>query len=96
MLCIHPFSTVVNAQSIGRNFSVKNNVTIGEDNGRPIIGDNVTINVNSVVVGPITVGNNVTIGACTLIRKNVPDNSVVVGNPAIIIKKNGIRIKELL
>lgn len=97
MLCIHPFATIINATSIGRNFSVKNNVTIGaHKGGKPIIGNNVSINVNCVIVGNITIGNNVIIGTGSIVMKDVPDNCVVVGNPAYILKQNGILKKTLL
>lgn len=98
MLVIHPFSTIINAQKIGCNFTVRNDVTIGNNDSklgresRPIIGDNVTINVNSVVLGNINIGNNVIVGAGTLLLKDVPDNCVVVGNPATIIKQNGEKV----
>ena len=96
-LCVHPFSTYVNAESIGNNFEVKNNVTIGNtDKGKPVIGNNVTVNVNSVIVGDITVGDNVIVGAGSIIVKDVPSNCVVVGNPAKIIKMNNIRVDILL
>lgn len=61
-----------------------------------MIGNNVTVNVNSVVLGDIVIGNNVTIGAGTVLMKSVPDNCVVVGNPAYILKKDGIRVNEKL
>lgn len=94
LLGVHPFSTVLNARKIGKNFIVKNDVTVGNNNGGlPTIGDNVSINVNSVIVGGIIIGNNVTIGACSLIMHNVPDNCIVAGNPAIIISKDGNKCK---
>lgn len=96
-LGVHPYATFVNAYSIGDNVCVKNSVTIGVNNGRrPIIGNNVVINVNSVIIGDITIGNNVVIGAGTVLTKSVPDNCVVVGNPAYILKKNGILVRERL
>lgn len=92
-LGIHPVATFVNAESIGDNFTVKNSVTIGNSTtGRPTIGDNVEINSNSVVVGGITIGNNVVIGTGSVVTKSVPDNCVVVGNPAYILKKDGVRV----
>lgn len=83
----HPYSTVLNAESIGDNFSCIQCVTIGKKNNRrPRIGDNVSIGCNVVVIGDITIGNNVTIGAGSVVVKDVPDNCVVAGNPARIIK----------
>lgn len=97
-MCIHPFATTVNAESIGKNFIVRNNVTIGNNmsGDRPTIGDNVSVNANSVVIGKITIGNNVVIGAGSVVTKSVPDNCVVVGNPAFILKENGITVKRPL
>lgn len=57
-----------------------------ENNGAPIIGNNVTIGANAIIIGPITIGNNVTIGAGSVVTKSIPDNCVVIGNPAHILK----------
>lgn len=97
-MCVHPFGTIVNAESIGKNFTVRNNVTIGNNKSgdRPTIGDNVSINANSVVIGRINIGNNVVIGAGSVVTKNVPDNCVVVGNPAFILKEKGTIVKRPL
>lgn len=62
-------------------------VTIGMNNGkRPILGDNVVVCCGAKVIGGITVGNNVMIGANAVVCKDVPDNCVVAGVPAKIIK----------
>lgn len=82
----HPFATIINAKSIGRNFSCRQCTTIGNKiDGRndliPTIGDNVTLGANVVIIGNIHIGNNVIIGAGAVVVKDVPDNVVVVGNP---------------
>ncbi len=87
----HPFATIINAKSVGVNLSIRNNTTIGNKregdmNSRPIIGDNVSIGANVVIIGDIVIGNNVMIGAGSVVVKDIPDNSVVAGNPAKIIK----------
>ena len=89
----HPYSTILNADSIGENFYVNHLVTIGEVNGkRPTIGNNVSIFTGAIIIGNITIGNNCVIGAGSVVVKDVPDNSVVVGNPGKIIKQNGVRV----
>ena len=86
----HCFSTVINAESIGANCSIYQDVTIGVNNGkRPVLHNSVQIFANSVVVGGIELGDNVIVGAGTVLTKSVPANSVVIGNPARIIKQNG-------
>ena len=85
----HPYSTILNAETIGDNFSCLHCTTIGkkEPGGRrPRIGNNVTVGCHVAIIGDITIGNNVTIGAGSVVVKDVPDNVVVTGNPAKIIK----------
>ncbi len=88
----HGQSLIINRDTIiGNNVTVRHNTTIGiakEGGNCPIIGDNVTIGANAVVIGDIKIGNNSVIGAGSVVIRNVPENSVVVGNPAKIIKNN--------
>lgn len=87
MLAFHPFSTILNAESIGDNFSCGHNTTIGATSkGRPIIGNNVALGVGSIIIGKIKIGNNVVIGAGSVVVKDIPDNVVVAGNPARVIR----------
>jgi len=90
----HPFCTRIGAASIGSNFKVKQLVTIGKnvDMKQPTIGNNVFIGAGAVVCGGITIGDNVQIGANAVVMKDVPSNCTVIGNPAIIIKKDGERV----
>ena len=94
----HGFATVVAAKKIGINCHINQQVTVGHtsDVDCPIIGDNVTITSGAKVLGNITVGNNVTIGANAVVIKSVPENCVVVGVPAYIVKRNGKRVNEKL
>ena len=90
LMCYHPFATVINAKSIGKNFQFRNSLTIGNkhnDNTQvPIIGDDVVVGANVVIIGNITIGDNVVIGAGSVVVKDVPSNSVVGGNPAKVIR----------
>ena len=55
--------------------------------GKPItIGNNVWIGANSTVLPEVSIGDNVIIGANSLVSKNIPSNSVAVGNPCRVIK----------
>ena len=64
--------------------------------GKPIIiGNNVWIGANSTVLPEITIGNNVVIGANSLVNKNIPNNSIAVGNPCKVIKQNGVYSEDL-
>ncbi|MBQ8635514.1 sugar O-acetyltransferase [bacterium] len=60
----------------------------GQEFAKPItIGDNVWIGGNVVVIGGVTIGNNVVIGAGSIVTKDIPDNSIAVGNPCKVIRK---------
>lgn len=73
--------------SIGRNCIIAQNVTIAAKDGKaPIISDWVYVGANSVVLGGVNIGNDVFIGALTLVNKDVPDNAVVVGIPGKILR----------
>lgn len=78
---------------IGKNCRIYQNVTIGGNGikkngiaqkGAPILEDNVTVFAGACVLGPITIGEGSIIAANTVITKNVPKKSLVIGNPAII------------
>ena len=55
--------------------------------GKVRIGNNVNIGWNSIILPNVTIGNNVIIGAGSVITKDIPDNCMVAGVPAVIKKK---------
>lgn len=83
----HPYATVINAESIGENFSCLQLTTIGASyKGRPTIGNNVHLAAHVVVAGDVHIGDNVEIGAGSVVVKDIPDNVLAAGNPAKIIR----------
>ncbi len=89
----HSYWTFLNAESIGDNFYCLHSVTLGMGkNGKPIIGNNFKIYTGAGVFGKVRIGDNVTISAGTIVVKDVPDNCLVVGNPAYIIRQNGEKV----
>lgn len=81
---------VINPKTrIGNNCNIAQGVTIAQANrgkkvGVPTIGNEVWIGPNAVLVGNINIGNNVLIAPNAYVNFDVPDNSVVIGNPGII------------
>ena len=86
-LIAHPFSTILNADSIGKNFACRHCTTLGaKTSGRPVLGDNVTLGASVTIIGHVHIGNNVIVGAGAVVVKDVPDNCIVAGNPAKVIR----------
>ena len=86
----HGFATMIAAKSIGENCWINQQVTIGY-NGQgdpPVIEDNVTIACGAKVLGSIHIGSHVTVGANAVVIRDVPDNCVVGGVPAKILRSN--------
>jgi serine O-acetyltransferase len=84
----HGFSTIINANSIGTNCWINQQVTIGFSNktDRPTLKNNVTVYAGAKIIGNVVIGNNVIVGANAVVVKDVPDNCTVVGVPARILK----------
>jgi len=84
----HWGSLVINPKAkIGKNCNIAQGVTIGQQNrgkneGFPVIGDEVWIGPNAVIVGKVNIGKNVLIAPNAYVNFDVPENSIVSGNPA--------------
>ncbi|RZJ55843.1 MAG: serine acetyltransferase [Flavobacterium sp.] len=79
---------------IGDDCNISQGVTIGvsgldENRGVPILGNQVYIGANAVVAGKITIGNNVLIGACSMVKDSFGDDAVLLGVPAIVVSQKG-------
>ncbi len=90
----HRGTIIVNENTkIGNNVNIQAGAVIGAENrgkrqGAPSIGNQVWIGSNAVIVGKIKIGNNVLIAPNAYVNMDVDDNSIVIGNPARIIKKD--------
>lgn len=85
---------------IGNNVVIYQGVTLGgtgKEKGKrhPTIGNNVVIASGAKVLGSFRVGDNVMIGANSVVLNEVPPNSTVVGIPGRIVKQNGKRLDRL-
>jgi serine O-acetyltransferase len=83
---------------IGKDCVMFHGVTLGgtgkvKGKRHPTIGDNVLIGAESMLLGPLNVGNDVKIGAnTTIIDEDVPSDCTVVGTPAKIVRLNGKKV----
>ncbi len=89
----HPYNiTVAGGVTLGDNVNLHKGCTVGRENrgsrqGVPKIGSRVAVGINAVVVGNITIGSDVMIAPNSFVNFDVPDHSVVIGNPGVIHKK---------
>jgi len=79
---------------IGKNATMYHGVTLGGTSWKkgkrhPTIGDNVIIGANAAILGAITVGENSKIGSGSVVNKEVPPHSTVVGIPGRIVYREG-------
>ncbi len=75
---------------IGKNVTIYQGVTLGGTSWRkekrhPTIQDDVVIGAGAILLGPITIGNNSRIGACSVVVHDVPPHSTVVGVPGKVV-----------
>ncbi len=100
LLCYAHNIIINNKAIIGKNCTIFGGTTIGsvrsgKRKGVPVIGDNVVLGMNSFVCGGIHVGNDVLIAANSFVDFDVPDHSLVFGNPGVIKYKDQATIDYL-
>ncbi|MEO6722080.1 MAG: serine acetyltransferase [Ferruginibacter sp.] len=89
----HIGNIIVHSKSvIGNNVTISQGVTLGKihtgkKQGTPTLGNNIYIGPNAVIVGNIKIGNDIIISGNAFVNFDVPDNSVVLGNPGVVHHK---------
>lgn len=78
--------TVAEGVTLGRNVNLHKGCTIGRENrgrrsGVPIIGNRVYVGINATIVGNVRVGDDVLIAPGSFVNRDIPDHSIVIGNP---------------
>jgi serine O-acetyltransferase len=94
LVILHSFGIVINSSvRAGRGLILEHGVTIGaEKNLSPVLGDNVFIGAGAKIIGPVTIGSDVKIGANAVVTKDLPDGATAVGIPAKVIKIYGEKV----
>ncbi|MBR5156146.1 MAG: serine acetyltransferase [Clostridia bacterium] len=84
----HGFSTIISAKKIGENCRIYQQVTIGyrRDASPPVLEDNVSVTCGAKVLGDITMHSGSLAAAGAVVLKDVPENAIVGGVPAKIIR----------
>ena len=68
-------------------FKIKNDELLKGYRRHPKIGNDCLLGAKATVIGPIEIGDDVTIGACAIVTKNVPSHSVVIGTNQVRSKR---------
>src|SRR5690625_2002284 len=84
---------------IGDNVTIYQGVTLGgtgKEKGKrhPTLKDNVLVATGAKVLGSITIGEHAKIGAGSVVLKDVPEYSTVVGIPGRVVVQNGVRVNK--
>jgi serine O-acetyltransferase len=93
----HGLGTVIGETAvIGDNCTLYHNVTLGgtsleRKKRHPTLGNNVIVGSGASILGPVIIGNNVKIGSNSVVLKDIPDDSVVVGIPGRVVKNLSIK-----
>lgn len=94
LVILHGHDIVIGASvSIGKRCKVFNGVTLGNKNidsssynNQPTVGDDVVLCTGAKILGPLFIGNNVLVGANSVVLKDCPENTIFAGAPARMIK----------
>ncbi|MEK4487740.1 serine O-acetyltransferase [Psychrobacillus sp. FSL H8-0484] len=86
---------------IGDDCTIYQGVTLGgtgKEKGKrhPTLGNNVLVATGAKVLGSITIGENSKVGAGSVVLKDVPFNSTVVGIPGVVVIQDGVKVKRNL
>jgi len=86
---MHPVGVVINSKvSGGKNIVIESGVVIGDEKGKaPCLGNNIFIGAGAKIIGGVTIGDNVKIGANAVVVKDLPSNVTAVGIPAKVINR---------
>ena len=89
---LHFGPIIVNPEAIiGKNFCISSGCLVGDDRGKragsPVIGNNVYMGANSIIVGNVHIGDHVFLAPGAFVNFDVPNNSIVLGNPGKIIQR---------
>jgi serine O-acetyltransferase len=85
---------------VGDGCTIYQGVTLGgtslsHGKRHPTLGKNVTVGVNAAVLGAITIGDGSKIGGGSVVVKDVPPNSTVVGVPARLVMQDGVPVRSV-
>ena len=87
---VHYGTIVVHPDArVGRNCRLHPSTSIGDYNGVPRLGDNVYIGPGAKIYGPVTLGENVAVGANAVVNKSFGSNVTLGGVPARIVAEKG-------
>lgn len=89
LVIMHPVGVVINSKVCGgKNIVIESGVVIGDEKGQaPCLGNNIFIGAGAKIIGGVSIGDNVKIGANAVVVKDLPSNVTAVGIPAKVLKR---------